>query len=67
MEIEFEDSSPKVSEQELVKIGNIYKEKFFGFLNTDEELNQVLAGYFCRIFDSFVNAKSEYVYLIYLL
>ena len=43
------------------ELSTALQNKFFGFINTDEKLNQVLAGYFERIFESFMNAKTEYV------
>lgn len=37
-------------------------ERLLGFLDTDEELNPVLCGYFCKVFSVLVSNKPKEVY-----
>ncbi len=43
--------------QEQIDLGKSLRQRFFAFLEQKDPLNPVLAGYFSRIFESFVNSK----------
>ena len=50
-----EEETKEMTKSEM---GTALRDKFFGFLSTKGELNEVLAGYFLRIFESFMNSKQ---------
>lgn len=63
VEILDEDSTAPTT-NEIPRKSNKYElfEKLLSFLDTTEELNPVLCGYFCKVFSVLVGNKSKEVY-----
>lgn len=61
---EGDDETTSTTVQDLkVKRSNKYElfEKFISFIDTEEELNPTLAGYFCKLFQVLISNKSKEV------
>mmetsp|Transcript_1653 Transcript_1653/g.1581 ORF Transcript_1653/g.1581 Transcript_1653/m.1581 type:complete len:143 (-) Transcript_1653:1368-1796(-) len=55
-------TAPTQQEQPISQNKYELFEKFLSFLETDEELNPVLCGYFCKLFQVLVGNKPREVY-----
>lgn len=51
---------PQLSEEERSKFDLL--DKLFSFLDTEEELNPVLSGYFAKLVNVFLNRKAKDIY-----
>ena len=62
--MECEETASTAPTTSAPKSTNKYElfEKFLAFIDTDEELNPVLAGYFCKLFSVLIGNKPKEVF-----